>query len=77
MKSMPFAYLFSTLRALPRCSMGVADTPINEVLEQFREQSVDIIDGPIERSGANGAIVSLYLIDRDGHNIEAVCHKAE
>ena len=48
----------------------IADTPINVALEQFREQGVDIIDGPIERSGANGAIVSLDLREPDGDLIE-------
>ena len=48
----------------------IADTPINEAIEHFREQAVDIIDGPVERSGASGAIVSLYLRDPDGNLIE-------
>ena len=48
----------------------IADTPINEALEHIRQQGVDIIDGPVERSGANGAIVSLYLRDPDGNLIE-------
>jgi catechol 2,3-dioxygenase-like lactoylglutathione lyase family enzyme len=48
----------------------IADTPINEALEQFRQQGVELIDGPVERSGANGAIISLYLRDPDGNLIE-------
>jgi hypothetical protein len=55
MNCMPFAYFFATLRALPGCSMGIADTPINAAPGQIREQSVSIIDGQIERSGATAA----------------------
>ena len=48
----------------------IADTPINEAIAHIRQQGVDLIDGPVERSGANGAIVSLYLRDPDGNLIE-------
>ena len=48
----------------------VVDTPIVEAIALIRDQGVDIIDGPVERSGANGAIVSAYLRDPDGNLLE-------
>jgi catechol 2,3-dioxygenase-like lactoylglutathione lyase family enzyme len=48
----------------------VADTPINEAIAHIRLQGVNLIDGPVNRSGANGPIVSLYLRDPDGNLIE-------
>ncbi|NOX74036.1 MAG: VOC family protein [Alphaproteobacteria bacterium] len=34
------------------------------------EQGVEVIDGPVARTGANGAIMSLYIRDPDGNLIE-------
>ena len=48
----------------------IIDTPINEAIQHVRLQGVNLVDGPVERSGANGAIVSLYLRDPDGNLIE-------
>jgi len=48
----------------------IADTPIDEAIEHIRQQGVNLIDGPVERSGANGPIVSLYLRDPDGNLVE-------
>lgn len=48
----------------------IAETPIDEAIEHIRQQGVNLIDGPVERSGANGPIVSLYLRDPDGNLIE-------
>ena len=48
----------------------IIDTPIDEAIEHIRQQGVDLVDGPVERSGATGAIVSLYLRDPDGNLIE-------
>ena len=48
----------------------IVDTPIIEAIEHIRQQGIDIIDGPVERSGATGSIVSAYLRDPDGNLIE-------
>lgn len=48
----------------------IVDTPITEAIEHIRQQGIDIIDGPVERSGAAGSIVSAYLRDPDGNLIE-------
>jgi len=48
----------------------IIDTPLADAIEQIRRQGVDIIEGPVERSGAAGAIVSAYLRDPDGNLLE-------
>jgi catechol 2,3-dioxygenase-like lactoylglutathione lyase family enzyme len=48
----------------------IVDTPIIEAIEHIRQQGIDIIDGPVERSGATGSIVSAYLRDPDGNLVE-------
>jgi catechol 2,3-dioxygenase-like lactoylglutathione lyase family enzyme len=48
----------------------IVDTPIDEVVEQLRRQNIDIIDGPVPRSGAGGPIISVYLRDPDGNLLE-------
>ena len=48
----------------------IIDTPIEDAIAELRRELVDIIEGPVERSGANGAIVSAYLRDPDGNLIE-------
>jgi catechol 2,3-dioxygenase-like lactoylglutathione lyase family enzyme len=48
----------------------IVDTPIDEAVEHLRRQNVDIIEGPVPRSGASGPIVSVYLRDPDGNLLE-------
>ena len=48
----------------------IIDTPLIDAIEQIRQQGIEIIDGPVERSGATDAIVSAYLRDPDGNLIE-------
>jgi catechol 2,3-dioxygenase-like lactoylglutathione lyase family enzyme len=36
----------------------------------FVEQGVDVIEGPVTRTGAKGAITSLYVRDPDGNLVE-------
>ena len=45
-------------------------TPLSEVAEHLRACGVEIVDGPVERSGAEGPIRSLYCLDPDGNLIE-------
>ncbi len=55
----------------------IADTPIDEVVEQLRRQNVDIIEGPVPRSGASGPIISVYLRDPDGNLLEVSNYRDE
>ncbi len=45
-------------------------TPIGEVIEHLQSHKVNIVDGPGERIGAVGVILSVYFNDPDGNLIE-------
>jgi len=40
------------------------------VLERIRAADVPVVEGPVERTGANGPIRSVYLRDPDGNLLE-------
>jgi catechol 2,3-dioxygenase-like lactoylglutathione lyase family enzyme len=44
--------------------------PIDEIVKHCRENNVDILEGPVRRTGATGALLSVYLRDPDGNLIE-------
>ncbi|MCH7314967.1 VOC family protein [Acinetobacter sp. ANC 3882] len=48
----------------------IAETPLNEVIAHLQAQQIEIIEGPIERTGAMGKILSIYLRDPDQNLIE-------
>jgi catechol 2,3-dioxygenase-like lactoylglutathione lyase family enzyme len=48
----------------------VTETPIEEIERYLRERDIEIIMGPIERSGAVGPITSVYVRDPDGNLVE-------
>lgn len=48
----------------------IAATPLQEVVEELGRQGVTIEEGPVERTGATGAILSVYLRDPDGNLVE-------
>jgi catechol 2,3-dioxygenase-like lactoylglutathione lyase family enzyme len=45
-------------------------TPLAQVLEQLEACDVEIIEGPVERTGALGPIISVYFRDPDWNLIE-------
>jgi catechol 2,3-dioxygenase-like lactoylglutathione lyase family enzyme len=48
----------------------VAATPLADVAAHLRACGVDLLEGPVTRTGATGAIVSLYFRDPDGNLVE-------
>ncbi|WP_277560569.1 VOC family protein [Acinetobacter beijerinckii] len=48
----------------------IAETPLEEVIAYLQTQNIDIIEVPIERTGAMGKILSIYLRDPDQNLIE-------
>jgi catechol 2,3-dioxygenase-like lactoylglutathione lyase family enzyme len=48
----------------------LSDTPLSEIEAHLIKSQVEIIEGPVERSGANGPILSIYLRDPDNNLIE-------
>lgn len=48
----------------------IADTPINNVIETLNSLGVKIEEGPVERTGALGPIMSVYVRDPDENLIE-------
>lgn len=48
----------------------VTTTPIDELCAHLEHCAVDLVDGPVERTGALGPIQSIYCRDPDGNLIE-------
>lgn len=48
----------------------ITETPIDAVVGHLTSLSVPIVEGPIERTGANGKILSVYIRDPDLNLIE-------
>jgi catechol 2,3-dioxygenase-like lactoylglutathione lyase family enzyme len=48
----------------------LTETPLSEVANHLQQNRVEIIEGPIERTGAEGQIISVYIRDPDGNLLE-------
>lgn len=48
----------------------ITDTKIDQAIAHVRKVGVEILEGPINRTGANGPILSFYFRDPDQNLIE-------
>ncbi|EDN7223069.1 VOC family protein [Salmonella enterica subsp. enterica] len=48
----------------------ITSTPINDVVFEILQAGIPIVEGPVERTGATGEIMSIYIRDPDGNLIE-------
>lgn len=48
----------------------LTDTPITEAMQHVNTLGVTILEGPVQRTGATGPIVSFYFRDPDANLIE-------
>ena len=48
----------------------LTDSSVAEVVEHLEANSVEIIEGPVRRTGATGPIISVYFRDPDGNLLE-------
>ncbi len=48
----------------------ITSTPINDVVYEILQAGIPIVEGPVERTGATGEIMSIYIRDPDGNLIE-------
>jgi catechol 2,3-dioxygenase-like lactoylglutathione lyase family enzyme len=48
----------------------IAKQEIDEIIDHLSEQRIPVLEGPVERTGAEGPIMSVYFNDPDGNLIE-------
>jgi catechol 2,3-dioxygenase-like lactoylglutathione lyase family enzyme len=48
----------------------IADTSVNDVITELNHKNIKIVEGPVERTGATGKIISVYFRDPDLNLVE-------
>ncbi|MBY6046369.1 VOC family protein [Vannielia litorea] len=48
----------------------ITEWPVERVLAKLAEENVEVVEGPVAKSGALGPITSVYFNDPDGNLIE-------
>ena len=48
----------------------ITETPLAEVISHLKSHGVAIAQGPVEKTGAQGSMMSVYFRDPDGNLIE-------
>ncbi len=55
----------------------ITEKPLEDVIAHLRACDVAIIEGPVPRTGATGALRSVYFRDPDGNLVEVANYVAE
>ena len=55
----------------------LTDWSPDEVVERLEARNVDIVEGPVQKTGAQGPITSIYFNDPDGNLIEVSSYTRE
>ena len=55
----------------------ITDAPMSEVIAHVRACGIEILEGPVERTGARGAMTSIYIRDPDQNLIEIATYQIE
>jgi catechol 2,3-dioxygenase-like lactoylglutathione lyase family enzyme len=48
----------------------ISETPLERIIQQLLAHKIEILEGPIQKTGALGKILSIYLRDPDKNLIE-------
>ncbi|MBA3423431.1 MAG: VOC family protein [Rubrobacteraceae bacterium] len=52
----------------------VTRKPLGEIMEHLVGRNVEVLQGPVERTGALGVMESVYIRDPDGNLVELSCY---
>ena len=52
----------------------ITESPLSEVISHLQSCGVEIIEGPVKRSGAAGPLISVYIRDPDQNLIEIAAY---
>lgn len=55
----------------------ITEWPPEQVVAHLKAENVEILEGPVEKSGALGPIISVYFNDPDGNLIEVSSYPGE
>lgn len=65
---------FEPKAARPTAGSGdfclIADTPLEQVIAELQARGIAIEEGPVNRTGATGPILSVYIRDPDDNLVE-------
>jgi catechol 2,3-dioxygenase-like lactoylglutathione lyase family enzyme len=53
----------------------ITDTELAVAMAHVKSKGIEIIDGPVKRTGASGPMISFYFRDPDGNLIEVASYK--
>lgn len=53
----------------------VAGDKLNDIIHHLKSYYIDVIEGPVEKHGSEGAMTSIYVHDPDNNLIEIAVYK--